>query len=310
MEINDLKNKILEKLKESSPGGVDVASILQKDTRKVKDTKNTDDQELAILKKSLDEYRDKLDASEFKNRELKKLYDEAVKKQAQSAEAVKKEKTVDGLEILKSRLTTLTKEARDKDIALSTLQESLRVKERKLSENDKLYKNIDAEKNELTERLQADEKQKKALNEKLLQVMAELEKKDKEVSEYSKRRNKDMEAAKNELELKLQSSEREKKALEGKVSQLNLEIDAKNKRLDELEGSYKNLDDMLKEAIKSERAAKADKEELEEQVSRLTLDIDALKSDVESRDNKIAADIKYYEKLLKEITELKAKDKR
>ena len=310
MEINDLKNKILEKLKESSPGGVDVASMLQKDTPKVKDTKNTSNQELDILKKSLDEYRNKLDASEFKNRELKKLYDEAVKKQSQGAEAVKKEKAIDGLEILKSRLATLTKEARDKDIALSTLQESLRVKERKLSENDKLYKNIDAEKNELTERLQADEKQKKALNEKLLQVMAELEKKDKEVSEYSKRRNKDMEAAKNELELKLQSSEREKKALEGKVSQLNLEIDAKNKRLDELEGSYKNLDDMLKEAIKSERAAKADKEELEEQVSRLTLDIDALKSDVESRDNKIAADIKYYEKLLKEITELKAKDKR
>ena len=89
MEINDLKNKILEKLKESSPGGVDVASMLQKDTPKVKDTKNTDDQELVILKKSLDEYRNKLDASEFKNRELKKLYDEAVKKQSQGAEAVK-----------------------------------------------------------------------------------------------------------------------------------------------------------------------------------------------------------------------------
>ena len=48
MEINDLKNKILEKLKESSPGGVDVASMLQKDTPKVKDTKNTSNQEWGV----------------------------------------------------------------------------------------------------------------------------------------------------------------------------------------------------------------------------------------------------------------------
>ena len=376
MEINDLKNKILEKLKESSLDGADVASILQKDSPKVKEPEKTADQELVVLKKSLDEYRNRLDAAEFKNRELKKLYDEIVKKHDLMAgqfedkkrmipgldkkipaqgDSQKKEKTIDGLEILKSRVITLTKEARDKDIAISTLQDSLKAKERKLAENDKIYKNFEAEKNELASTLQSVEKQKKALNEKLLQTMVDLEKKDREISDHSKRYNKDVEVVKSDLELKLQASEREKKALEGKISQLNLEIGAKNKRLDELEESYKDLDDMLKEAMMKVQAAKTEKEDLEEQVSQLTLDIetadkkrrdavalvesevqrldkelsrtkktiqdkerelvelgetvDALKSDVEARDNKIAADIKYYEKLLKEITELKAKDK-
>ena len=67
MEINDLKNKILEKLKEGSLEDADVASILRKDSAIVKDGQNSSDQELSALKKTLDEkYRGLITEYDFR----------------------------------------------------------------------------------------------------------------------------------------------------------------------------------------------------------------------------------------------------
>jgi chromosome segregation ATPase len=252
--------------------------------------------------KALEEHRASLSSLEAENKKLKKSLEETGTLRSE------KDKAVVNMEGLRSKLYAATKETKEQAGRISQLEEMLKHRDKRLAENDKVYKVLENEKNSLVLKFQASEETRRSLEENVKALSAEVEAKNKKVAEAEKFYNKNTESAKKEMDLQIQAVERSKKALEGKISQLNVELNAKNKRIEETEGANKELDNLVKESELKLQAVESGKADLEERLKQIEAELNnaakAMESDRAASKESAAA-------LKSEIEDLKAviKDK-
>ncbi len=291
------------------------------------------------LEKSLEEYRGKLPALETENKKLKKMHEDALKqndsllmriedkdreisaleKKAQAErDAVKKfkdnekaiaehrvekEKAVANMEALRSKLYAATKDLKEQAGRITQLEEILKHRDKKLAESDKVYKNLENEKNDFAARFQAAEDARQSLEDRLKNLSADLEAKEKRVAETERLYNKNLESAKKDMDLQIQAIERSRKALEGKIAQLNIELEAKNRRIEETEDANRELDNLAKESALKLQAAESARSDLEERIRQVESE---LKSSAKKRESDKVASEESMAALKAEIEALKA----
>ena len=109
-----------------------------------------------------------------------------------------------------------------------------------------------------------------------------------------------------ETSAKLRSAESENKELGEKIAGLRLEASASEKRF---ESELASLEENAK-LLKSETISLRDRiKEHEKKESDMAHEALQMQSAIEARDKKIETDIKYYERLVREINELRQRSK-
>jgi chromosome segregation ATPase len=180
------------------------------------------------------------------------------------------------------------------------------AKDKKVAETEKFYnKNIEAAKKEMELSIQAIERNRKVLEGKIAQLNVELDAKNKRIEETEESNN-ELDNLVKESALKLQAVENLKSDLEDKLRELEAESDeaARIRESDKAAGEEKIA------VLASEMAAlKAVIKEKETSEEALKENIFRLESELEARDKKIQADIKYCESIVKEVNDLRQKIK-
>lgn len=311
LEVSDIRKKLFEKIKERQSASAKVNPIDLSGIGKKTETLEPPYKEPAEIftAKLQDGYEAKLRTLELENKKITKLQEETLKeidalrskleekdktiselqsKAAEDPEQLKKEKekAVANVESLRSKLYASAKETKEQQERISQLEEILKNREKRLADSDKHFKRVEAERDGLGEKLASADNRVKELEDKLSHLESEIASKDKLLEESDRAHSKNIDMAKKELTLQMQALEREKRSLEGKISQLNIEIEAKDKRLDESEGSYKELEEAIKDVtIKTELAKKElvlqieatdrEKKKLERKITQLNVEIEA-----------------------------------
>jgi chromosome segregation ATPase len=250
------------------------------------------------------------------NKRLKKLHEDALKQNegylAQMREREKsvseierrvqeesgslkteKERAVANMEGLRSKLYASTKELKELTARISQLEEILKNREKRLAESDKVYRNLEKEKQELAAKLESVEATAKSFEDRLKGMADEVEAKEKRAQDAERLCNKTIDSAKKEMDLQIQAVERSRKALEGKIAQLNIELTAKDKRVEETELANKELDNLVRESALKLQAAENAKGDLEDKVKHIEGELDSTRhsneSDKASYEEKAAA---------------------
>jgi len=205
---------------------------------------------------------------------------------------------------VKVQTTAMEKRALDEKLSQTTAE--LAIKSKKLIELEKYYKNIETNRNELELKLQSTEKERAELSAKVSQFNLELEAKTRRLEETEKL-SKELDQLVKDISLRLQSAERDKKEFADRVVQLSARLESEARKreserliVEENLSRFKAEIDTLKKTVDEKQRSEA---ELKQAVSYL-------QSEIEARDKKIEADIKYYEKLVREISELRQKTKK
>lgn len=327
-----------------------------------------DKQKEIELGKSFEEYREKISPLETENKKLKRLHEDALRQsdgllirieekdqelreaqkkiseleiyfkkhkdneKAMEEAKVEKEKAASNVEALRSKLYAATKDQKEQANRIGQLEEMLKHRDKKLSDSEKVCKNIENEKNEAILRLQASEEAKRALTDKLAALGDAITAAEKRLAEGEKHHAKSLDAARKEMELQTQALERSRKALEGKITQLNVELEAKNKRIEETEKINAELDGLVKESAIKLQSAEGLKNDLEERmreidheikeaskkreadtraadenIAKIKEEIGALKNVVKDKER---AEAELSENILRLETEIEARDKK
>lgn len=172
----------------------------------------------------------------------------------------------------------------------------------KLTDAEKQHaKNFEIAKNESAVKVQAAFREKRDLEGKIAQLDLELQAKNNRIKEAEERHREREEIIK-ESTSKMQSLDMDKKELEEKIASLNGQMETLSRKaqsdravLETEAARFRQEIDGLKAAVSEKEKAEADLKEL---VSQLRIDI-------ENRDKKIETDLKYCEKLVREIGELR-----
>ncbi len=229
------------------------------------------DKEIDELKKLQE---DKLPTLESENKKIKKLHEDALRQNDSLLVTVEehraeKEKAVNNMESLRSKLYTSAKELKEQSVRIASLEDVLKHRDKKLADSEKAYKALEKDKNESILKLQASEESARGLKEKTKELEKSLEEKDRRVTEAEKIANKNIETARKDMDLQIQAVERNRKTLESKIAQLNIEVDAKNKRIEEAEGSNRELDSLVKESASKLQEAESANSDLEEKIAHI-----------------------------------------
>jgi len=198
-------------------------------------------------------------------------------------------------------------ESKNKDIEkeISQLRDYSEAKEKKLAQVDKLYKESELAGKELSLHFKAAEREKKALENKVSQLNIELDAKNARIEE-SERAYKELDGVVKDAGLKLESAEHRVRDSEEKITGLNssleeIESARQNDRVAFDEGIAK-----LKNEIAGLKSLIIEKDNFQQQ---LIENARSLESDIEERDKKIQNDVKYCEKILKEVNDSRQKIK-
>jgi len=207
---------------------------------------------------------------------------------------------------------------------LEQAQIELEAKTTRLAEADKLYKELDSSVRELTSKLQASQhrtKEMEASNEdlalrlsnanrdrkefeaRIAELGSEVEAKTVRLANADKL-HKELESIIKDVEAKLQASQNRAGDLEKETALLAESLKASILKLKEVEDAAKNEMGRLRaefEPLKNIVIQK-EKNELE-----LRSSIEALEVEMQARDSKIEGDLKYTEKIIKEVSELRKK---
>jgi hypothetical protein len=258
------------------------AKITQvEEASKNKDRKILEMSELRVtLEAEKAELESKLRAAENDNRSL--------------SEKFRKEQEASSGDTL-SQLQASLRGNRELESKLEQTRLELGAKTTRLAEADKLYKELDLSVRELTAKLQENQ-----------------------------RRMKELEASGEGLALRLANAERDNKAGETRISGLSSEVEAKTARLESAEKINKELESMIKDSEFKLQTSQRKVGELEKEIAEVGIvknnlkqieksdlelknTIERLESEIETRDSKIGSDMKYTEKIVRELGELRKK---
>lgn len=297
-----------------------VAALEQENKKLIEENKSLEKElksEIEALKKekekaagNIEVLRSKLYAAQISSKEqetrINQLSETLKTKEKKVAEAAGMYR---GIEAAKNELTlklqAVELEKKELQEKMSQVMHELAAKDKKLNDASNLYKKSETDRNEMTLRLQAADREKKNLEGKIAQLNHEVEAKNNRLVE-SEKLYKELDDMVKDANVRLQAVESEKKELEENMSQLNFEIEAAAKKresdrviAEQNLAAVKSELDMMKNSLK-------EKEKLE---AELTRSVEYLKSEIEARDRKIEADMKYCESIVKEIGELRQKVK-
>lgn len=238
------------------------------------------------------------------------------------------EKSYKELEAIRTTTLSQLQESLRANRALESKLEQVRLelgaKTTRLSEADNLYKELDISARELTEKLQASQrltKELEASNESLALQLSNAHR-DKKIcetrisemaseTEAKMARLESVDKLHKEMELIIKESESKLQTIQGRIGEMEKEaarltesLKSSPVKLKEAEDAAKNEIERLSAeltAIKSSIRQK-EKNELEFKAS-----IEQLEVDMQARDSKIEGDIKYTEKIVREVSELRKK---
>lgn len=170
-----------------------------------------------------------------------------------------------------------------------------------LKESARALRAAENSRDEIVLKLESASENKKELEEKLLELTDELESRTKKIAELEELNEEAGESAKKASTM-LRTIENDKKDLEEKISLLNTHIETAAKKLDDEKAFAKEKVSKLREEL--EMAKRIIKEKEADEIGLREALSEAV-SGLDSRDKKIEADMRYYEKLLREMNDLK-----
>ncbi|MDO8525187.1 MAG: hypothetical protein Q7S07_01705 [Candidatus Omnitrophota bacterium] len=189
---------------------------------------------------------------------------------------------------------------------LNTMSDEIEAKERRVAEAERLFnKNTESARKEMDLQIQAAERGRKALEGKIVQLNIELEAKNKRIEE-TELANKDLDDLVKESAVKSQGIENAKADLDEKFKEIEVKLaEAAKARESDKASAEANA-----AALKSEiEALKADIRQRGKREEDLNENILNMESEIETRDKKIQADIKYCENVVREVNDLRQKIK-
>lgn len=213
---------------------------------------------------------------------------------------------------------------KDLEAKIEQMNCELDAKTNRLTETDKIYKELDTAVNDLTARLQASQREKKELESSHGDISLELQ--------NTQRERKDLEARMLQFSLEIEAKTRrlaEADKLHAEMETIVKDSTAASqtlqRRVGDLEKEVASLSESLKGTL---HKLKETEDSASREMERLTAEMTALKNiarekerkeleyrssiehletEVQMRDSKIEGDIKYTDKVVKEVTELRKK---
>ncbi len=295
MDISEIKRRILEKIEKEKAGssekGKTALSILSEKlgvetansqaagvtvSEESPDLPSRKDDIVPDSERVIKEYSEKLALIGSENETLKKLHEEALKQNEEMALQLKeKEKAVSNVDTLISRVYSTGKEAKERASRISQLEETLRAKEKKLADIDRLYKQRENIQNENDARIKSYESQIKELDDRVNQLTEEIGSKSRKIDDANTQYI-ELDRMLKDSALKLSVAEEEKKDAGQRLSRLTTEVSDLRRRLAEKEDAYAAIEIAKEEAELRIGPLTRENKGLEEKLSQLTDEFDAL----------------------------------
>ncbi|MEE8359465.1 MAG: hypothetical protein V3S04_00900 [Candidatus Omnitrophota bacterium] len=347
MEVNNIKKKIIDKLKEdketsSTKAGdkehkfQDTVAELKKTQEEIAGELKESRESVQALESLLEEKRERLADAEADNKALAKSEAEAVTRYNNYLQQLKE----------KSRVIAELRKVADKVDKVQIEREGAVKNIETLKSEIALLKDVSMSKNKFTE-------EQKARVSQLEEMLKIKEDKINADEKYLEELHKEIDDERSEMRLKLQAIEREKNQEEERIAQLEGELEGKDEKIDETGKMYMEISGVIGEIKSRLQGSEREKSALEGAIAQLEQEVEVkdkklretmsaterelselgterdnlkealaakeksgkdfeeklvcLRSEIETRDSKIEADTKYFEELIKEIEESKRK---